>query len=141
MTEAKSFRKDSFKYARKLCDICDDNKQCNQQIKSSHDRNDNIQNFYSCIFSKYDNCGKYYKNNCSVNRWNVKSIFKSRGHRITYYLTDTAPAYKTGNSKEYGKKNVAFFLTRFFFKISMNVVSRSASISAIKWVFFFINLR
>ena len=99
--------------------------------KSSHDGNDNIQNFYSCIFSKYDNCGKYYKNNCSVNRWNVKSIFKSRCYGITYYLTDAAPAYKAGNGKEYGKKYITFFLAGFFFKISMNVVSRSSSISSI----------
>ena len=67
----------------------------------------------------------------------MKSIFKSRCYGITYYLTDAAPAYKAGNGKEYGKKYITFFLAGFFFKISMNVVSRSSSISSIEGLFLY----
>ena len=69
------------------------------------------------------------------------AFLKGRGNRIADYLTDAAPADKAGNCKKYSKYGVFAISTVFSFcKKMMHIISRSAMVSTIERIFFFVEL-
>ena len=121
--------------------MCKNDNDSKNKVCTCHDWNHDVQNFYSCIFPKYNNCSKNNKDDGRCQWRDGKCIFKGRGNRIADYLTDAAPADKAGNRKKYSKYGVFAISTVFSFcKKMMHIISRSAMVSTIERIFFFVEL-
>ena len=78
LSDSKCLLKDPTKYAWNTFHIYENNKNRNEEITYSHNRHDQVQNFYRRIFTKDNHCRNCNKDNRCIKRWNMKCIFKRR---------------------------------------------------------------
>ena len=60
--------------------------------------------------------------------------------RIADHLTDTAPADQTGDCKQHRNHHFVSLFLLFFFYICMNIIRRTAAVTSVQRIFFFIKL-
>jgi len=99
LTQSEGLCKNTLKHGRKPAEVFYNDKQSDQKIKACHNRYNHIQNFYCGIFPKYDDCCYQHQKDGSIDRRNLKCIFKCGGYRVADDLADTAPADKAGKGK------------------------------------------
>lgn len=140
LPQAESLRENLPEYGGQGRCVFQNNKQCDYKVAPGHNGYQDVQYLDCGMFAQYDDCGQDHQHNGCVQGRNPEGVIKGRGNGVTDYLADTTPADQAGYGKEYGDQ--AAPALRWFpalYKI-MDIISRSAAISAVERVFFFMEL-
>ena len=156
LTKAEGLGEDAPKDRGQKPYVSHNHKDCHCKIDARHEGHNQIQHLCRCMLSQNNHCRDCDQHNGRVERRNAKGILKGRGDRVSDHLADTAPANQRGDRKE-NRHDIALTAEFALFrnlrfralsrrdaplcKEVVNVVSRTAPVTAVERILFLVELR
>ena len=156
LAKAEGLGEDAPKYRGQKAYVSHNHKDCHCKINTCHEGHNQIQYLGSCMLSQNNHCRDCDQHDGRVERRNAKGILKGRRDRVPDDLADAAPANQRGDRKE-NRHDIALTAEFALFrnlrfralsrrdaplcKEVVNVVSRTAPVTAVERVLLLVELR